>query len=171
MRAIISRAAHAAPGHSLSIVRLPAGMDPDDLIRENGVAAMEDPAGEQPASLLDTLVGFRKGGGALASPEDKAGLKARLLDHVDAIQHPDIRALYKRELLERFSAFAFPRVRARIQPRGDWKKPNGFAARHRPCRTEARHQAETRHRGRLARRFLRAVIAGLVRFPDQIVPP
>ena len=39
----------------------------------------------------------------LASPEDKAGLKARLLDHVETIQHPDIRALYKRELLERFS--------------------------------------------------------------------
>ena len=42
------------------------------------------------------------------SPEDKAGLKARLLDHVETIQHPDIKALYKRELLERFSAFAFP---------------------------------------------------------------
>ncbi len=106
------------PAHSLAIVRLPAGKDPDDLIRENGLAAMEE-ALANAASLLDTLWEFEKAAAPLNSPEDKAGLKARLLDHVEAIQHPDIRALYKRELLERFSNFAFPPRPAReFKPRG-----------------------------------------------------
>ncbi|MED5206954.1 MAG: DNA primase, partial [Pseudomonadota bacterium] len=105
MRAISRALPMLRPAHSLAIVRLPAGKDPDDLIRENGLAAMEE-ALANAASLLDTLWEFEKAAAPLKSPEDKAGLKARLLDHVEAIQHPDIRALYKRELLERFSSFA-----------------------------------------------------------------
>ncbi|MFW2350630.1 DNA primase [Qipengyuania sp.] len=168
MRAIARALPMLRPAHSLTIVRMPAGKDPDDLIREKGVGAIEELLA-RPASLLDTLWEFEKAAGPLDTPEDKAGLKARLLDHVDAIQHPDIRALYKRELLERFSAFAFPpRPPREFQPRGDWKKGNF----RRPAPTlapEARASLTRAMQGGARDALTRAVIAGLVRFPDQIL--
>ncbi|WP_435200731.1 DNA primase [Qipengyuania sp. 902] len=168
MRAISRALPMLRPGHSLSIVRLPAGMDPDDLIREKGVGAIEALL-EQPASLLDTLWEFEKAAGPLTSPEDKAGLKARLLDHVDAIQHPDIRALYKRELLERFSAFAFPpRPQRQFTPRSDWKKGD-WKARVPTLSPQTADKLKRAIAGGSRDLFSRAVIAGLVRFPDQIV--
>ena len=169
MRAISRALPMLRPAHSLAIVRLPAGKDPDDLIRENGLAAMEE-ALANAASLLDTLWEFEKAAAPLNSPEDKAGLKARLLDHVEAIQHPDIRALYKRELLERFSNFAFPpRPPREFKPRGEWKK-GGFRAPAPTLSDEARDQLTRAMQGGARDALTRAVIAGLVRFPDQILP-
>ena len=168
MRAIARALPMLRPGHSLSIVRLPAGLDPDDLIREKGVAALEDVLG-QPASLLDTLWEFEKASAPLNSPEEKAGLKARLLDHVEAIQHPDIRALYKRELLERFSAFAFPpRLPRQFKQRGDWKN-GGFRQATPTLTPEARGRLTQAMEGGARDALTKAVIAGLVKFPDQIL--
>mgnify|MGYP000064759454 CR=1 FL=1 len=169
MRAISRALPMLRPAHSLAIVRLPAGKDPDDLIRENGLAAMEE-ALANAASLLDTLWEFEQTAAPLNSPEDKAGLKARLLDHVEAIQHPDIRALYKRELLERFSSFAFPpRPPREFKPRGEWKK-GGFRSPAPTLSDEARDRLTRAMQGGARDALTRAVIAGLVRFPDQILP-
>src|SRR5690606_14619941 len=96
------------PGHTLQFVTLPAGMDPDDLLKAKGRDALEAILAA-PASLLDTLWTHEREAAPLLSPEDKAGLKAGLIAHTEAIQHPDIRSLYRRELLDRFSAFAFPK--------------------------------------------------------------
>ncbi|WP_370034144.1 DNA primase [Qipengyuania mesophila] len=168
MRAIARALPMLRPAHSLAIVRMPAGTDPDDLIREKGVTAIEDLLA-RPASLLDTLWEFEKAAAPLDTPEDKAGLKARLLDHVEAIQHPDIRALYKRELLERFSALAFPpRPPREFQPRGDWKKGN-FRQPAPALAPEARASLTRAMQGGARDALTRAVIAGLVRFPDQIL--
>ncbi|WP_230281000.1 DNA primase [Croceicoccus sp. Ery15] len=95
------------PGHSLSIVTLPEGLDPDDLIRRDGPAAMKALL-DKGENLLDVIWRHEKAATASNTPEAKAGLKERLMAHADAIQHPDIRALYARDLRERFSAFAFP---------------------------------------------------------------
>ena len=119
MRAIERALPLLRPAHSLAIVRLPAGLDPDDLLKAKGRGAMEKLLAE-PATLLDALWEFERAAQPLRTPEDKAGLKQRLIDHVERIEHPDIRALYKRDLLERFSAFAFPR---RERTSGDWRKP------------------------------------------------
>jgi len=168
MRAIARVLPMLRPAHSLAIVRMPAGKDPDDLIREKGVAAIEDLLA-RPASLLDTLWEFEKAAGPLDTPEDKAGLKARLLDHVEAIQHPDIRALYKRELLERFSALAFPpRPPREFRPRGDWKK-GGFRQPAPALAPEARASLTRAMQGGARDALTRAVIAGLVKYPDQIL--
>ncbi len=168
MRAIARALPMLRPAHSLAIVRLPAGMDPDDLIKDKGPEAMEALLAH-PDSLLDTLWEFEHAASPLNSPEDKAGLKARLLDHVDSIQHPDIRALYKRELLERFSAFAFPPRHPReVQPRGDWKK-SGFKPAAPTLAPEARERLIRAMQGGARDALTRAVIAGLVRFPEQIM--
>ena len=132
MRAISRALPMLQPGKSLSITRLPAGLDPDDLIKQQGAGAMEKLLAA-PASLLETLWQFERDAQELRTPEDKAGLKARLLEHADAIQHPDIRALYRRELLERFSAFAFPPREQKQWQRGQRGQPRKSC---RPCALE-----------------------------------
>jgi len=118
MRAVSRALPLLRPAHSLRIVRLPAGLDPDDLLKRDGARGMEKVLGEA-RSLLDTLWEHEREAEPLKTPEDKAGLKARLLAHVETIADRDIQALYKRELTERFSAYAFPRREERQwQPRG-----------------------------------------------------
>ena len=156
------------PGHSLKIVRLPAGMDPDDLIRRDGAGAMERLLAE-PRSLLDTLWEHERDALPLASPEDKAGLKARLMAHVDTIADRDIQALYRRELNDRFSAFAFPRRENTWQERppqtqrGRGKQPSAPASSPENTR-RLRRAASGGARDALAA----AVAAGLVRWPAEI---
>jgi len=91
----------------------------------------------------------------------KAGLKARLLEHVEAIQHPDIRSLYRRELMDRFSAFAFPPRAARER---DWRQ-------NRPAHPQLSPETANRLRrasGGARDGLMQAVIAGLARHPRAI---
>ena len=164
MRAISRALPLLRPAHSLRIVRLPAGLDPDDLIKRDGVRGMEQVLGEA-RSLLDTLWTHERDAQPLTSPEDKAGLKARLIDHVKAIADPDIQALYRRELMERFSDFAFP-------PREErpWQPPRRGANRP-PDRRQERPPSQRLRRvaaqgARLP--LIDAVVAGLVRWPSEI---
>jgi len=106
-RAIVRALPLLKPGHSLSIVTLPGGMDPDDVIKKQGPAAMEAMLG-QGLSLIEALWQTERDAGPLDTPEAKAGLKQRLIEQTETIQHPDIRALYRRDLLDRFGALAYP---------------------------------------------------------------
>ena len=166
MRAAVRALPLLRPGKSLAFVTLPNGLDPDDLVRREGAAAMERLLGE-PASLLDTLWLNEREAAPLHTPEDKAGLKARLLAHVDAIAHQDIRALYKRELLERFSAFAFPpRPPRAAPPQGRWNRaPQQRSAV--PLRPEARSKLLS-SLASANDRLAHAVIAGLARWPGEL---
>ncbi|KPH66561.1 DNA primase [Novosphingobium sp. ST904] len=114
MRAVTRALPLLRPAHSLRIVRLPEGLDPDDLIRQRGARAMGDLLGEA-RSLVEVLWEAERDAQPLVTPEDKAGLKARLMAHVDAIQNPDIASLYRRELQDRYSEFAFPKRENRWQ--------------------------------------------------------
>ena len=169
------------PAHSVRIARLPAGLDPDDLVRREGAGAIEALLTEA-ASLVDTLWSSERDAQVLATPEDKAGLKARLLAHVDVIADQDIRALYRRELLRQFSAFAFP-------PR-DWsthsnviditqakrwaatQRRSGSASPVPPFAFEgvspewrSKHASLSARNRHLQRRLGAAIVAGLLRFP------
>ena len=165
MRAIGRALPMLRPGKSLAIVTLPAGLDPDDLIRRRGRDAMAAVL-EQPAAMIDMLWQFERDAQRCATPEEKAGLKARLLDHVEAIEHPDIRALYKRELLEKFSAFAYPPREQRSV--GEWRRGTAI----RPAPQALSNDAVAKLRNALtsgARDALtRAVVAGLARHPQEI---
>jgi DNA primase len=148
------------PAHSLDIVRLPAGMDPDDLIKRDGVAALESLL-SQPLTLLDLLWEHERDAQPLSTPEDKAGLKARLLAHVETIADRDIQALYRRELLDRFSAFAFPR-----REQGRWQDRRAAPiSRPDPAQSgRLRRSAQGGARDVLAS----ATLAGLLRWPGEI---
>jgi len=162
MRAVTRALPMLRPAHSLSIVRLPAGLDPDDLVKRGGAAAMEQLL-SQPRTMIDMLWQHESDAEPLPTPEAKAGLKARLLAHVETIEDRDIRSMYRRELLDRFSSFAFPpRPPREASVRGFRSQP--------PVPTRSAHGDQLRRAvGGGARDALRtAVVAGLVRWPAEI---
>ncbi|MCJ2177550.1 DNA primase [Novosphingobium album (ex Hu et al. 2023)] len=176
MRAITRALPLLRPAHSLRIVRLPEGLDPDDLIKAQGAKAMEALLGEA-RPLIDVLWEVERDAQPLSTPEDKAGLKARLMEHVDAIQHPDIASLYRRELQDRYSAFAFPKRESRWEggvgkpafqprPRGGKWQPG------RPAPTPSSPESLERLRRAMAGgsrdALSNAVLAGLIRWPELI---
>ena len=149
------------PAHSLKIVRLPAGMDPDDLIRRDGVAALEALLA-QPIGLLDLIWEHERAAVPLSTPEDKAGLKARLMAHVETIADRDMQAMYRRDLSDRFSAFAFPQREQRAWTPGK----RGVPA---PQRSDPAQIARLRRRASSRDALSAAVLAGLMRHPGELV--
>lgn len=163
------------PGHSLCFATLPAGQDPDDLIRESGAAAMEQVLG-QAQPLIERLWSHEVSAAPLDTPEQKAALKQRLRALSDAIAHPDVKAHYAHAFRERYDKLFFARrdnappqmrtggggtaARWQRDRRGNWKAPIP------PAGTEARAIGS----GGLEQRLLSAVLASLLRHPDQIAP-
>ncbi|MFB0872373.1 MULTISPECIES: DNA primase [unclassified Sphingobium] len=161
------------PGFSLCFATLPAGQDPDDLIREKGAAAMESVLGAA-QSLIDRLWSHEVAAAPLDTPEQKAALKQRLRALSDSIQHPDVRAHYAHEFRERYDALFFARrdtaparrgdvgagQRWQRDKRGNWKPPIP------PAGTEARAIGQSG----MEQRLLRATLASLLRHPEQIAP-
>lgn len=172
MRAIARALPMLAPMRSLGIVRLPAGLDPDDLIKAQGPKAMEQLL-SRPAPLIDTLWEFERDAQPLATPEAKAGLKARLMAHVETIADPEIKSLYRRELGDRFSAFAYPPrpPRPAPQPRQQQGQRAGWKGANFPppgLSEEARAQLSGMMAGGQRQGLMQAVLAGLARYPGQI---
>ena len=178
MRAITRALPLLRPAHSLSIVRMPEGLDPDDLLKAQGPKAMEALLSNA-ASLLDTLWAHERDALPLTTPEAKAGLKARLMEHVNTIADEDIKALYRRELTDRFSAFAFPQrqntpfaPRAQQPRAAQGKMVNGRWTREPPVPTSPLPETAARLRkgaGRGQREKHFAVLsAGLMRHPQEI---
>ena len=175
MRAITRALPLLAPMRSLSIVCLPAGLDPDDLIKTQGKTAMEGLL-EKPASLIETLWQFERDAQPLTTPEAKAGLKARLMTHVETIADPEIKGLYRRELGDRFSAFAYPPrpPRPAFQPGKSGQRANfkgfgrGAVMPHQGLSEGARAQLSGMMAGGQRQGLLNAVLTGLTRFPQEI---
>jgi DNA primase len=162
------------PGHSLSIVTLPQGMDPDDIVKKQGPAAMEAMLG-QGLSLIEALWQTERDAAPLDTPEAKAGLKQRLIEATETIANPDIRALYRRDLLDRFGALAYP-ARDRTPPRpsapfrrgtkgtnGRWQPPDPPLGAQDTARLQLVGQF-----GKALAPLLSAVLAGLVAAPAEI---
>ncbi len=154
------------PGHSLQIVQLPSGLDPDDLINRDGPKAMEKLLAE-PKPMLDIVWEHERDASPLNSPEDKAGLKQRLMDHVDAIQHPDIRSLYRRDLLDRFGAFAYPK---REFQKGKWTPSQRGGSQTLPQSPQMTQRLKQAATGVFRDMLTSSVLTGMARFPDQIEP-
>jgi DNA primase len=164
MRAIGRALPMLKPAHSLRIVSLPQGLDPDDLVKQQGKAAMETLLGAG-RGLSDALWLAERDAYPLATPEDKAGLKARLLAHVDTIGDQDIRSLYRRELLDRYSAFAFPQREPRSDFGRDFRRGVPLPARPSPANAQRlRHASQGGGRDGLSA----AILAGLLRWPGEV---
>ena len=94
------------PGKSLRFVRLPEGQDPDELVRREGLAALQALA-ETALPLVDMLWQQVLDATPHETPEGQAQLRVRLREHLAAIRHADVRAFYARALKQKMLDF-FP---------------------------------------------------------------
>jgi DNA primase len=177
VRAALRALPYVGPGRSLAFVTLPPGQDPDDLLRARGRQALEDLI-EQSEHLVDRLWRHEQGAEPLETPEARAGLRRRLLDHVSVIADPEVRDQYRLELLRRYGDLTRPPPR----PERQWQPQRGFSggkggnrapggnfrgARFEPYRPVS-DGARAVAAGGLDPRLARAVMAGLLRHPDAI---
>jgi DNA primase len=159
VRAALRALPQVGPGRSLAFVTLPPGQDPDDLIRVGGRDAF-DALLETPEPLVDRLWRYEREAEPLATPEQRAGLRRRLMDHVSTIGDADVREQYRAEFLQRFNALTLPQAPQRRL----WVPGGRYTAPPRPASAEAKAVGKTG----LSPELGRAVLQGLVRFPSLI---
>lgn len=174
MRAAMRALPLLRPGFSLAFATLPAGQDPDDLVRARGASGFVDILDEaQP--LVERLWAHEVAAGPLATPEERAALKTRLLAHADAIEDADVRHHYREAFRERLDAL-FARKQPERGARQPWT-PNlprgGFGGGGRRFAPDPRLQPpadETRFIGQagIAAPLIAALIGGLLRYPAVI---
>ena len=94
---------HLRPGHSLRFVLLPDGLDPDDFVRENGVAAFRALLNDADG-LIDFLWRRLVGQAPRATPEERAALERRALELPRRIADETVRRHYTAEIRARLRA-------------------------------------------------------------------
>ncbi|WP_428628238.1 DNA primase [Sphingopyxis sp.] len=171
MRAAMRALPLLRPGFSLAFAVLPPGQDPDDIVRARGAegfTALLDEA--QP--LVERLWAHEVAAGPLATPEERAALKTRLLGHADEIQDPDVRHHYREAFRERLDTLFARKQPERAQrqpwtpnpPRGSGNRRFGPDPRLQPPVDEARSIGQIGIGGHYAA----ALIGGLLRFPEAL---
>ena len=89
------------PGRSLRFVLLPAGQDPDELVRGPGGPEGFRALLESASSLADHLWNTELEAQPIDTPERRAAFRARLRELVRSIGHKDVRDFYGQDFLER----------------------------------------------------------------------
>ncbi len=143
------------PGCSLSFVSLPAGMDPDDVVRSGGKDKFETfLALAKP--LVQRIWEYELNAEPTDTPEARAGLQQRINDRVASIAHPLVRKQYADELRNRFfEQFGW-----------GWKRSE--RNRVRGYISDSREEAKNLHNlaDRIDYAVDRAIILGLCRWPN-----
>ncbi len=167
VRAALRALPHLAPERTLRFIALPAGQDPDDLVRSGGREAVETLLAT-PEPLVERLWRHEVDAAPLDTPEARAGLKARLLEHVQAIGDPNVRQLYRDEWLRKFDALVRPQqVQGRsLFPRREWKK--GKDGRFAPPPAPASATARAIGSAGIDKTTARALVLGHALYPDAI---
>jgi DNA primase len=160
-----------APGRSLCFATLPAGQDPDDLVRSGGRDAIEA-VFKQSAPLVEILWRHEQDAAPLDTPEARAGLRRRLADLAKTIEDHDVREQYVAEFRRRFDTlFAAPsRQHQQRGPQGRYDPARGNRPFWKdrappPASAQARSMGND---GAMERLLARAVLAGLCRHPQAI---
>ncbi len=106
---VIDRALpHLTPGRSFKFAMVTGGKDPDDVLREQGPAALKAQLA-QTIPFAEALFARERALEPLDTPERRAGMKSRLRAAAAAIQDKDLSQAYREDLLARFDAlFARP---------------------------------------------------------------
>ena len=98
-RAVDTVLPHLKPGFSIQLAFLPDGLDPDDLIRQQGPAAFETVLKSRTRPLIDVLIEKEEQASAGAhTPEERAALDKRLNQLVGRIGDASVRSQYTAEL-------------------------------------------------------------------------
>ena len=174
MRAAMRALPLLRPGFSLAFATLPAGQDPDDIVRARGAEGFNAILGEtQP--LVERLWAHEVAAGPLATPEERAALKTRLLAHADAIEDADVRHHYREAFRERLDML-FARKQPERPQRQPWtpNPPRGqYGGGNRRFGPDPRLQPpadETRSIGQagISAPYVAALIGGLLRYPEAL---
>ncbi len=108
-RAIATALPLMIPGRLLKIASMPAGQDPDDLVRSRGAQAYADALGGA-QRLVDVLWEAEGRGRSLSLPDDRAALEAALIGAVDVIPDANLRDQYRREYRDRIRSIPMRRM-------------------------------------------------------------
>ncbi len=112
------------PGRSVRITTLPEGMDPDDMIREQGAAVFGELI-ERARPLSQMVWSLETGGKAPKTPEARAALEARLRQRANAIGEPSVRRHYVQAFDEKLRELFAPPARTRFSNKGRGKRSGG----------------------------------------------
>jgi DNA primase len=147
------------PERTLRFVELPPGQDPDDVINSGGREAIEALLAE-PEPLDARLWRHERDLAPLTTPEARAGLRKRLLDHSGSIGDPELRRLYRDQWLGRFDSEIAPRRQFERRPfvKGRFAPPEP------PVGANARAIAASGIDAPTAR----ALILGFAYFPEEL---
>jgi DNA primase len=91
------------PERTLRLAALPPGEDPDTLVRRGGAAAFQAVL-DAARPLADSLFELLREAGGDATPEQRAGFRARLEQAAGRIRDKSLASEYRRALLDRFFA-------------------------------------------------------------------
>ncbi len=167
IRAALRALPHLAPERTLRFVALPEGQDPDDLLRSGGRAAL-DALFEDPQPLVERLWQHERDAASLTTPEARASLRQRLLDHAGSIGDRSLASLYRDEWLARFDLLVRPQRQQNGTSRPSEKrgkfdpKSRRFIPPEGPTSTTARAIGTAGIDATMAR----ALIAGFALYPD-----
>jgi DNA primase len=164
VRAALRALPHLGPERTLRFAELPPGQDPDDLVRSGGREALEALLSE-PEPLDQRLWRHERDALPLTTPEARAGLRKRLVEHSRAIGDHHLQRLYRDQWLAGFDAeFAsvrqpFRRSQGRFDRRtGRWAPPE---------RAPGDAMKRIGSRG-IDTATARALIAGFANYPEAI---
>ena len=118
------------PGKSLLFAMLPAGEDPDSLLRGQGPAALRSLL-EAAQPLADMVWRQATDGRPADTPERRAAIRAALRDQTRTIRDPELREDYRQEMERRFElVFGYSgRGSNRGQRPGGWRRAGGDGGR------------------------------------------
>lgn len=102
-RAIEVALPHLTPSRTVRIATLPSGEDPDTLVKGGGPAAFRAVL-ERVPPLTESLFGLVREAMGTATPEQRAGFRARLAEAAGRIGDKGLSAEYRRDLLDRYYA-------------------------------------------------------------------
>ncbi len=133
-------------GHSVAFAFLPTGLDPDDLIRQQGSAAMTDVLAKT-RPLIEVLWDRELKAQPTATPEQRAALEARLGALTGSIQDAAVRNHYARELRDRL--YQLGRERSAMRMASSGGNPDGVRRQASYARPVATPDWRSRDRNRL----------------------
>ncbi|MES2136042.1 MAG: DNA primase [Pseudomonadota bacterium] len=181
IRAALRALPHIRPDRTLRFVELPAGQDPDDVVRAGAAAVGGDGAAQQkagrdafedllaaPEPLDARLWRHELESEPLSTPEAWAGLRERLVQHAAIIGNPDLGRIYREDWLSRFYAQRRPangpgqRPFAK-GPRGTFK--NGRFV---PPNPPVNHEARAISVSGIDASTARALMLGFANFPEEL---
>jgi len=168
IRAALRALPHLGPERTLRFVELPAGQDPDDLVKSGGREAVETLLAE-PEPLDQRLWRHERDAAPLTTPEARAGLRQRLIEHAQGIGDPELRRLYRDQWLGQFER-EFGTVRTSTS-RTEWRPQNRFDPKTRRWLPPAQPASDTARRiGRsgIDTATARALVLGFALYPEAI---